>query len=67
MGLKKVQSGVGGHLLSFDDSFVKMLLLGIAEGVNSNYNTFYPAHIHRSKLKSLSGVLRVSLEALITS
>ena len=38
---------------------------GIAVGVTSKYNILNPAHIYHSKLKTWSGVLRVSLKALI--
>ena len=51
---------------SFDNSFVKMLLLGIAEGVTSNYNVFDPAYVYQSKLKTWSGILRLNMEALFT-
>ena len=64
--LVKVKSRVGSPLLSFDHSFEKTLLLGIADRVTSfNYNILDPAHTYHSKLKGWSGVLRVSLEALL--
>ena len=61
--LVKVKSRVGSPLLSFDHSFDKTLLLGIADRVTFNYNILDPAHTYHSKLKGWSGVLRVSLEA----
>ena len=63
--LVKVKSRVGSPLLSFDHSFDKTLLLGIADRVTFNYNILDPAHTYHSKLKSWSGVLRVSLQALM--
>ena len=60
-----MKSRVGSPLLSFDHSFDKTLLLGIADRVTFNYNILDPAHTHHIKLKSFSGALRVSLEALM--